>query len=110
GGSLTLGAPSSVAFPGVTVNGTNQTVSTTLSLTPSDLSGSGAGWNITGTSTTFTNAASKTLSATAASITSASTPTTGGNCRAQLASAEPIPIQVRPSSPAIIWRRAFAGQ
>jgi hypothetical protein len=80
GGSLTLGAPSSVSFPGVTVNGTNQTVSTTLSLTPSDLSGSGAGWNVTGTSTTFTNASSKTLSTTATSITSASAATTGGNC------------------------------
>jgi hypothetical protein len=73
GGSLTLGAPASLAFPGVTINGTDQTISTTLSLTPGDLSGAGAGWNITGTSTTFTNAASKMLSTTATSITSAST-------------------------------------
>ena len=80
GGSLTLGAPSSLAFPAVTVNGTNQTVATTLSLTPSDLTGSGAGWNVTGTSTTFRNASSKTLSTAATQIASESTVTAGGNC------------------------------
>jgi hypothetical protein len=80
GGSLTLGAPASVAFPSVTMNGTNQTVTATLALTPSDLTGSGSGWNVTGTSTTFTNGSSKTLSTTATSVTAAATPTAGGNC------------------------------
>lgn len=80
GGSLTVGTPTSVSFPAVTMNGTNQTVSTTLALTPNDLSGSGAGWNITGTSTTFTNASSRTLSTSATQVTGVSTTTSGGNC------------------------------
>ncbi len=80
GGSLTMGTPASVAFPSVKLNGTDKTATATVALTPNDLTGGGAGWNITGTSTTFTNASSETLSTSATSVTAAATPTTGGNC------------------------------
>lgn len=80
GGSLGVTAPSSTSFSAVTLNGTNQTVTSSIVVTPDDETGSGAGWNVTGTSTTFKNAASKTLPTTATQITAAATSTTGGNC------------------------------
>jgi hypothetical protein len=79
GGSLTLGTPASLSFPAVTGNGTDQTVTATLPLTPSDMTNSGAGWNITGTSTTFT-AGSRKLPTTATSITAGSTSLATGTC------------------------------
>ncbi|HEV7535637.1 MAG TPA: hypothetical protein VGP90_08390, partial [Acidimicrobiia bacterium] len=54
-GSLTIGAPASTAFSGVTLTGMNRTATATVALTPSDLSGNALGWNIQATSTTFTN-------------------------------------------------------
>jgi hypothetical protein len=80
GGSLTLTAPATLGFPSLTINGTDQTISTTLQLTPDDESGSGAGWNITGTSTTFTNAASRTLPTTATQVTAAAVAAVGATC------------------------------
>jgi len=46
--------PGNVTFPATTLNGTNQTKTATLGLDVSDATGSGTGWNITATSTTFT--------------------------------------------------------
>ncbi|MHB8594577.1 MAG: hypothetical protein ACYDB3_09670, partial [Acidimicrobiales bacterium] len=46
GGSLNLTSPASTTFPGVTLNGSNQTRSTSLTLTPDDETGTGNGWNI----------------------------------------------------------------
>ena len=77
GGSLTL-ATSSVNF-NTTLNGTNRTATTQPTFTPSDLTGSNAGWNIQVTSTQFTTG-SHTLSTTAATLTSASRTATGGTC------------------------------
>jgi hypothetical protein len=79
GGSLTLGTPASLSFPAVTGNGSDQTVTATLPLTPSDMTNSGAGWNITGTSTTFT-AGTRKLSTSATSITAASASLATGTC------------------------------
>jgi hypothetical protein len=79
GGSLGLTVPSSVAFPSLTLNGSDQTVSTTVALTPDDETGGGAGWNITGTSTTLTGS-SRTLPTTATSVTTATVAAAGGNC------------------------------
>src|SRR5207253_748006 len=64
GGSLSLTTPASASFPGLTLNGTNQTVTTTLVLPPTT---SGAGWNITGTSTTLTTTSNQTLPTTSSS-------------------------------------------
>lgn len=57
GGSLTFinGSPTAVTFPGVSLNGTDQTVSQTQTLDISDARGTGAGWNVTATSTAFNN-------------------------------------------------------
>ena len=80
GGSLTLTSPSSHSFPSVVLNGVNRTSTQTVSLTPSDMTGSSTGWNIQATSTTFTNAGSKTLPTTATTFTGASASAATGNC------------------------------
>src|ERR1700688_4717029 len=46
--------PASVSFAG-TLTGVDQTLSTTQAFDVGDATGSGAGWNITATSTTFTS-------------------------------------------------------
>ena len=61
-----------LTFPATTLNGTNQTITSTLAFDIGDATGSGSGWNVTATSTTFTSGA-HTLPTT--STTVASTPT-----------------------------------
>lgn len=80
GGSLALTAPSTVTFPSVTLNGKDQTATIAGLFTPNDQTNSNAGWNVAGTSTTFKNAASKTLPTTATRITAAAAATTTQNC------------------------------
>jgi hypothetical protein len=80
GGSLSLSAPTSATFPSFTLNGTDQTATTTVDLTPDDETGSDSGWNITGTSTTLTNGSGRTLPVTATQETVASTAAASGNC------------------------------
>ena len=78
-GSLALsnGATASISS---TLDGTDQTVSYSLPLTMNDFRGSGAGWNLTMTSTTFNNG-TQTLATSASSIASvASACTAGGSC------------------------------
>ena len=58
--------PANVTFSG-TLNGANQTLTTTQPFDVSDASGSGAGWNITATSTTFTSGG-HTLATTATTV------------------------------------------
>ncbi len=48
-------SPTPVTFPPVALNGTDQTSSQTQTLDISDARGSGAGWNVTATSTAFNN-------------------------------------------------------
>jgi hypothetical protein len=63
-------APANVSFPSVALNGQNRTVSTSQPLDIADATGSGAGWNVTATSTLFTSG-NFTLPAGATTITSA---------------------------------------
>lgn len=72
GGSLSFinSTPGDVSFPGVTLNGSNQTNTQTQAFNVSDATGSNAGWNITATSTTFTSGPN-TLPTTATTIQSA---------------------------------------
>jgi hypothetical protein len=72
--SLSHGTTASVSD---TLDGTDQTVNYTLPLTMTDLRATGAGWNLTMTSTTFTNG-TQTLATTASSIASAASACTGG--------------------------------
>jgi hypothetical protein len=79
-GSLTLTSPGSVTFPSLTLNGKDQTATVTGVLTPNDQTNSNTGWNIAGTSTTFTNGANKTLPTSATQITAASAAKASQNC------------------------------
>lgn len=72
GGSLSMVAPPAVGFT-ATLDGTDQTVSSPQLFGVLDATGSGAGWNITATSTTFT-AGADTLPATATTVPAAPTP------------------------------------
>jgi hypothetical protein len=63
-----------ITFPATTLNGTQQAVTSTLAFDVGDATGSGAGWNVTGTSTTFTSTG-HTLPTTATTIASAPTAT-----------------------------------
>jgi hypothetical protein len=80
GGSPTMTPPSSVAFPAVTLNGADQTATANGAFTPSDMSGTAAGWNVTATSTTFANGVGQTLPTTATTVTGAATSANTGNC------------------------------
>jgi hypothetical protein len=55
GGTLSMSAPTSVAFT-ATLNGTDQHVQAPQAIDVLDNTGSASGWNVTLTSTTFTNA------------------------------------------------------
>lgn len=62
-----------LTFPATTLNGTNQTITAPLAFDIGDATGSGAGWNVTATSTTFTST-THTLPTTATTVQSAPTP------------------------------------
>jgi hypothetical protein len=72
GNTLSMTPPATVAF-NATLNGTDQTVTSPQAFAVSDQTGSGAGWKITATSTTFTTAGGKTLPDTAVTVQSAPT-------------------------------------
>jgi hypothetical protein len=103
GGSLGLATPASFTFPSVTLNGTNQSVSTTLVVTPDDETTAGSGWNITATSTTLTNASSQTLPSTATTLTSASSAAASGNCSLPTnAITYPVTVPAGPTAPTAV--------
>jgi hypothetical protein len=87
-----------------TLDGTDQTVSYTVPLTLTDARGSGAGWNLTLTSTTFTDGASHTLSTSASTIASvAMACVAGGSCtNATNAIAYPVTIPAAATAPAAV--------
>lgn len=72
--------PASVSFAG-TLTGVDQTLSTTQAFDVGDATGSGAGWNITSTSTTFTSG-THTLATGATTVQTAPTDTcdSGATC------------------------------
>jgi len=67
-----------------TLNGLDQTISSTQALDISDATGSGAGWDVTATSTTFT-AGAKTLSTAATTLTAAPADACDGGATCTLA-------------------------
>jgi hypothetical protein len=80
GGSLTLAANSTLPFPGVTLNAYNRTTSATVAITADDETGSGSGWNLNATSTTFSDGSGHTLPTTATTLTAGSATAPSGNC------------------------------
>lgn len=63
-----------LTFPTTALNGANQTITATLPFDIGDATGSGAGWNVTATSTTFTSL-THTLPTTATTVQTAPTAT-----------------------------------
>lgn len=83
-GSLAfVSPPPAVSFSGA-LTGTDQTLTTTQPLDVGDATGSGAGWNITATSTTFVNGGNS-LPTTAMTVNSAPTDTCDTNSTCQKA-------------------------
>jgi WxL domain surface cell wall-binding len=89
---------------GSTLDGTDQAVTYTLPLTLNDIRGSGAGWNLTVTSTTFTDGSTHQLSTSASSITGVTAAcTAGGTCTAPSnALAYPLTVPAAASAPAAV--------
>jgi WxL domain surface cell wall-binding len=78
-GSLTESGPATTSATPVTLNGVDHTTTYTLGLTVVDSRGSGAGWNLTITSTTFTTG-THSLSTTASSIKATPTVVCNTSC------------------------------
>ena len=67
-----VSAPGNITFPSVTLNGTDQTTSASLPLDIGDNTGSLAGWNVTATSTQFSDgSAGNTLPTSAVTVQAA---------------------------------------
>lgn len=79
GGLLTMAANDNPAFPEVTLDGTAQSTSDDIVIDVQDLTGTGAGWQLEVTSTTFTDG-SHTLPTTALSITGVTSGCDGTTC------------------------------
>jgi putative surface cell wall-binding protein len=102
GGSLSESGPTSVSATPVTLNGSDQTTSYSLGLTVIDPRGTGGGWNLTITSTTFTTG-THSLSTTASKINAApSVVCIGGNgaCPTNPTNSITYPLTVPAGSPA----------
>ena len=69
-GTLTATIPTTVSFTSVTLSGIDQTSTGTLAIDMKDATGSGSGWKIQATSTTFKDTGTHTLSTSATTITS----------------------------------------
>ena len=87
-GSLGLvSAPSNPAFPSTALTGLNQSITATQTIDVGDATGSGVGWNLTATSTTFT-AGANTLPTSSVTIASApASPTCDSNATCSPATA-----------------------
>jgi len=102
GGSLGLTPPATAPFGSLTLNGTNQSLTANLSFTPNDGTASGSGWNITGTSTTFT-VGSHTLPTTATTVTAGSAALAAGTCRLPTNSiGYPVTLPAAATAPAAV--------
>ncbi len=116
GGALNLSVPASLAFPGVTLNGTAQTSSAAFpgcaansgapcanGVDVNDTTGSGAGWNVQLSYSQFTTTASNTLAA-SGTLSEQSAPafvcdTTGCSDAANSAIVTPVALTAGTASP-----------
>jgi hypothetical protein len=80
GGSLTVTPPGTVTVNGLTLNGLDQPTTASGSVTVSDMTGGGAGWNLDITSTQFNDGSGHTLPTNATRVTGASGAAGTGNC------------------------------
>jgi hypothetical protein len=101
-GGLSFTPPASLSWPSTALTGRDQSLTTPLTLSPNDQTGSGAGWNLTATSTTFTTG-SGTLPTAAAEIIAASASSTSGTCSLPVNQiAYPVSIPAGASAPAAV--------
>ena len=83
-GTLSVSVPGAINFSD-TLNGQDQTVTAGLAVDVKDATGSGAGWNLTATSTQFTSPGAITLPANAVTISGAPTDVCDGGATCTLA-------------------------
>ncbi|MBV9604778.1 MAG: WxL domain-containing protein [Solirubrobacterales bacterium] len=101
-GGLSFTPPAAVSWPSTALNGRNQSITTPLTLAPNDQTGSGAGWNLSATSTTFTSSG-HTLPTAATQITAASASSAGGTCSLPVNQISyPVTIPAAATSPAAV--------
>ncbi|MBO9534339.1 MAG: hypothetical protein J7513_15305, partial [Solirubrobacteraceae bacterium] len=102
-GGLTLTAPSSISFGATVLDGTNKTATGSGTFAVSDMTDTAAGWNLTGTSTQFTNGA-VTLPANATTITGLSINAGGTNCGlpSTTTTTFPMSLPAGPTAPAAV--------
>jgi hypothetical protein len=80
-------------------------------LTPNDMTGGGAGWNVQATSTTFTAGTGKSLPTTATQVTGASAVASTGNCSLPTNSVSypvTVPAATTAPTPVKVYRSAVA--
>lgn len=82
GGDLTMSASDAPSFSAVTLDGANKTQTDSIDISVNDARGSGAGWALSITSTTFATAGGKTLPNTALAITGVTSACDQGTCTA----------------------------
>ncbi|MHB1783538.1 MAG: IPT/TIG domain-containing protein [Acidimicrobiales bacterium] len=102
--------PANLSFPAITLGGQDQTTSAHLAIEIADATGSGAGWNVSITSTQFSDG-SATLPASATSVGTAPSATcdTGASCTpATLSSAVTYPVTIPAGSTAPAATRLYS--
>ncbi|MHB1975434.1 MAG: WxL domain-containing protein, partial [Acidimicrobiales bacterium] len=102
--------PSNLTFPNLTLDGQDQTTSASLTLDVGDNTGTGAGWNVTITSTQFSNgSATLPVSATSVNTAPSSTCDPGSSCTpATLSSSVSYPVTVPAGSTAPTATRLYS--
>jgi hypothetical protein len=103
-GSLGLSHASSVTLPTTTLDGTDKTATYSVALNVDDARGSGAGWNLSITSTTFNDGTGQTLSTGASSLSAVSSSCrAGGSCTNPTNSVSyPLSVPAGASAPAAV--------
>ncbi len=91
GGSLALTDPGTVSFPSTALNGSDRTITTSATIGINDLTDTALGWNLSATSTRFTNGAT-TLATTATTITGVSVTAGATNCGLPVSSGTAFPM------------------
>ena len=101
-GGLSFTPPAALSWPSTALTGRDRSITTPLTLAPNDQTGSGAGWNLTATSTTFTTGI-RTLPTAAAQITGASASSAAGTCSLPVNQISyPVTVPASASAPAAV--------
>jgi photosystem II stability/assembly factor-like uncharacterized protein len=101
-GGLSFTPPATLSWPSTALTGRDRSITTPLTLSPNDQTASGAGWNVTATSTTFTSGG-RTLPTTAAQITGASASSATGTCSLPVNQIDyPVTVPAAASAPSAV--------